>query len=164
MERRTLGLILAVTPFIAVIIAIAIAFALTGDINAVILEKDPGEAISGYLNGFTGEGEQMLEVSGYSYSNENGTIVLNVKVNNPIDHPILIRNMSYPVEINGQTVILTLDRPIEAMPENSSDIMLEGILPGDLIPSGPPDNPAPSDIDSEFSFAGIIIKNKGGAQ
>ncbi len=167
MERKTLGLILAIIPLIAVIGALVIAFALTGDVKTMVLETGPEEVISGYLTGFTGAAGDMFTVSGYSLSDDRETLLLKVMVSNPIDYPLIISSMSYMSEFNGKPVTIKLDSPVEVMPESTAEIILTGDLasPGQLtgIPKMP-NEPNPSDINSEISFAGIILKNNGGVQ
>jgi len=167
MERKTLGLVLAIVPLIAVIGALAIAFALTGNVQSMVLETGPDEAISGYLTGFTGAGGEMFTVSGYSLSDDRRTLLLEVAVSNPIDYPLVISSMSYISEFNGKTVEIDLDKPVEVMPESTTQIILTGDLDEQNLLTGMPqmpNNPDPSGIKTEISFAGIILKNSGGVQ
>lgn len=167
MDRRTLGLILAIIPLIAVIAALVIAFALSGDVQSTVIETGPDEVISGYISGFSSGGDGLLEVSGYSFSDDESTVNLKIAVTNPIDYPLVISSMSYTAQIGGNQVTLALEKPVEVPPEGSADIMLSGELGGgDLLTSampGMPQNPDPSDIYSEISFAGIILKNNAGS-
>lgn len=165
MERKTLGLILAVIPLIAVIAALAIAFAVTGNVGKMVLETGPDEVISGYLTGFSsGAVGDLVQVSGYSLSDDKNTLFLKVVVSNPIDYPLVISSMSYTTAINGQSVAFGLGEEVKVQPESSAEVMLSGDISGQNLLSKMPANPDPTDIASEISFAGIILRNSGGVQ
>ncbi|GEM_PF-4908537 len=167
MERKTLGLILALIPAIAVIAALAIAFAVTGDAGRMVLETGPDEAIYGYIAGFTGAGGDLISVSGYTLSDDRSTLLLGIAIQNPIDHPLTVNSMSYTTDFNGRPIVIDLDDPVEVMPGSRIEIILTGGLSGhDQLTGMPkmPVEPDPSGINSEISFAGIILRNNGGVR
>lgn len=185
MDRKTAGLILAIVPFIAVIIALITAFSLSGDISSMVIERAPGEVITDYINGFSGENLEIFNVSGYLISEDNNSLSLMVVVNNPVGYPLIVENMSYEAEINGDTVVLDLIDPVIINPGDSGTIILSGNLSGNIsedvepvdsalmtgVPAGVyegengmPDKPDPSDIKSTISVAGIKIMRTPQAQ
>ena len=169
MEKKTLGLILALIPLIAVIAALVIAFAMTGDVQSMVLEQLPDEVITSYISGFSsGAGGDMFSVSGFSISEDGSSLILTIVVTNPIDYPLIIKQMSYNTQWGGETVKIDLDEQVEIPPESSVEIVLTGDLPGTNLLSfgltGMPQSPGTSEINTEISFAGIILKNNDGAQ
>lgn len=167
MERKTLGFVLATIPIITVIAALVIAYAVTGDASRMVLETGPDEVIYGYLEGFTGTDTEMISVSGYSISDDKEKLLLGVAIQNPINYPLMVSSMSYTTDFNGKPIVINLDKQLEVMPGSKAEIILTGDLSEhNLLTRTPqmPDNPDPSGIKTEISFAGIILRNNGGVQ